>query len=156
MGTLPGACTQIHYVNYCVHAVMNIAMSNHFKYYHVQFTQCFVYALRASCCYIENIFMTKYKIQKVLVFHSVLLGCSQSCSKRADTILYYYFHIKEEHFKCFKTKLYQNIYTKTHQIVPLFNKNFERTCPLNIQYTERSNYLPRLQCHSVYISNGKF
>ena len=39
--------------------------------------------------------------QKVLVFHSVLLGaCPQPCSKLADTILYYYFHIKE-HLKMF-------------------------------------------------------
>ena len=50
--------------------------------------------------------------QKVLVFHSVLLGaCPRPCSKRAD-MLYYYFHIKEEHFKMFffKTNLYQNIH----------------------------------------------
>ena len=40
--------------------------------------------------------------QKVLVVQSVLLGaCPQPCSKRADTILYYYFHLKEEHFKMF-------------------------------------------------------
>ena len=49
-------------------------------------------------------------MQKVLVFHSVLLGCPQSYSKRAGTILYFYFHIKEEHYKCFMTKLYQNIH----------------------------------------------
>ena len=41
MGTLPGACTQIHHVNYCVNAVINIAMSHNFKYSHVQFTQFF-------------------------------------------------------------------------------------------------------------------
>ena len=66
----------------CPYAAINIAMSNNFKYSHVQFTQFFfsvikldlviqalllgyiialektyVYALRASCCYIEiNIF----------------------------------------------------------------------------------------------------
>ena len=57
--------------------------------------------------------------QKILAYHSVLLGaCPQHCSNRADTILYY---IKKNILKCFKTKLYQNIYTKTHQIVPLFN-----------------------------------
>ena len=41
--------------------------------------------------------------QKVLVFHSGLAPGSlpQPCSKRADTILYYYFHIKEEHFKIY-------------------------------------------------------
>ena len=130
MGTLPGACTQIHHVNYCVHAVINIAMSNNFKYSHVQFTQ-FVFSnkarfshtsnvtrlhycsgkklMRTPCVHLVvikksiflNIFRIKYKIQKVLVFHSVLLGCPQSCSKRADTMLYYYFHIKEEHFKMF-------------------------------------------------------
>ena len=75
----------------------------------------YAYALRASCFYIEiNIFLTflrQNKQQKVLVFHSVLLGASpRPCSKRAD-ILYYYFHIKEEHFKMFfKTKLYQDIH----------------------------------------------
>ena len=41
MGTLPGTCTQVHHVNYCFHAVINIAMSNNFKYSHVQFTQFF-------------------------------------------------------------------------------------------------------------------
>ena len=81
MDTLPGPCTQIHHVNYCVHADINIAMSNNFKYSHVQFTHFFfsnkarlviqalllgyiialektyAYAVRASCCYIEiNIF----------------------------------------------------------------------------------------------------
>ena len=41
--------------------------------------------------------------QKVLVFHSVLLGaCLKPFSKRADTILYYYFHIKKNILKCFK------------------------------------------------------
>ena len=82
MGTLPGACTQIHHVNYCFHTVINIAMSNNLKYSYVQFTQFFfsvikldlviqalllgyiialektyAYAVRASCRYIEiNIF----------------------------------------------------------------------------------------------------
>ena len=81
MDLLPGACTHLHHVNYCFHAVINIAMSNNFKYSHVQFTQFFsvikldlviqalllgyiialektyAYALRASCCSIEiNIF----------------------------------------------------------------------------------------------------
>ena len=46
--------------------------------------------------------------QKVLGYHSVLLGaCPQPCSNRADTILYY---IKKNIIKCFKTKLYQNIH----------------------------------------------
>ena len=81
----------------------------------------------------------------VLVFHSVLLGaCPRPCSKRAD-MLYYYFHIKEEHFKMFLRQIYIRIFTKTHQIVPLFKKFLEGTCPLNIQYAVRSNYLPRLQ-----------
>ena len=44
--------------------------------------------------------------QKVLAFHSVLNfswehAPNPSCSKPADTILYYYCHIKEEHFKMF-------------------------------------------------------
>ena len=46
--------------------------------------------------------------QKVLAYHSVLLGaCPQPCSNRADTILCY---IKKNILKCFKTKLYQNIH----------------------------------------------
>ena len=46
--------------------------------------------------------------QKVLAYHSVLLGaCPQPCSNRADTILYY---IKKNILKCFKTKLYQIIH----------------------------------------------
>ena len=45
---------------------------------------------------------------------------------------------------------------KTHQIVPLFKKFLEGTCPLNIQYIERSNNLARLQYHYVYIRNEKF
>ena len=48
------------------------------------------------------------------------------------------------------------IYTKTHQIVPFFNFFLEGTCPLNIQYTERSNYLSGLQYRYVYIRNEKF
>ena len=92
------------------------------------------------------------------MFLNVLLGaCSQPCSKRADTILYYYFHIKEQHFKMFYDKIIsESIYTKTHQIVPLFNNFLGATCPLNIQYAERSNCLPRLQYNYVYIRNEKF
>ena len=66
----------------------------------------YAYSLRASCFYIEiNIFeyfKTKYTTKSTSVSQ-----CSpgnmpgQPCSKRADTILYYYFHIKEEHFKMF-------------------------------------------------------
>ena len=38
--------------------------------------------------------------------NSVLPGaCPQPCSKRSDTILYYYFHMKEEHFKIFQDKI---------------------------------------------------
>ena len=58
--------------------------------------------------------------------------------------------------KCIKTTLSIRIYSKTHQIVPLFKNFLERTCPLNIQYTERLNFLPRLQYHYVYIRNEKF
>ena len=103
-------------------------MSNNFKHSHVHFTQFssmkarfshallldyilalekkYAYALRASCFYIEinilNIFKAKYTRKSTIVFHSFLLGaCPQPCSKRVDTILYYYFHIKEEHFKMF-------------------------------------------------------
>ena len=36
------------------------------------------------------------------MFHNVLLrACPKPCSKRADTMLHYYFHMKEEHFKMF-------------------------------------------------------
>ena len=52
--------------------------------------------------------------------------------------------------KCIKTKLYQNICTQTHQIVPLFKNFLEGTSSLSIQYTERLNLLPRLQYHYVY------
>ena len=46
--------------------------------------------------------------QKVLAYHSVLLGaCPDPCSNRTDTILYY---SKKNILKCFKTKLYQNIH----------------------------------------------
>ena len=70
------------------------------------------------------------------MFHNVLLGaCLQPCSNRADTILYYYFHIKEEHFKMFLRQNYIRVYTNTHQIVQLFKNFLEGTCPLNIQYT---------------------
>ena len=53
----------------------------------------YAYALRASCFYLETSIFEQNIQQKVLVFHSVLLGaCPQPCSKRADTILYYYFY----------------------------------------------------------------
>ena len=68
----------------------------------------YAYALRASCFYIKsiflNIFKTKYttKSTSVSLCSQLLLGaCPQPCSKRKDTILYYYCHIKEEHFKMF-------------------------------------------------------
>ena len=36
------------------------------------------------------------------MFHTDLIGAyPQLCSKRAVTLLCYYFHIKEEHFKIF-------------------------------------------------------
>ena len=65
------------------------------------------------------------------MFHSVLLGaCPRPCSKRAD-MLYYYFHIKEEHFKMFFLRqIYIRIFTKTHQIVPVFKNFLEGTCSL--------------------------
>ena len=45
----------------------------------------------------------------------------------------------------------------THQIVPRFKKiSPMNICPLNIQYTERSNYLPHLQYKCVYIRSEKF
>ena len=72
-------------------------------------------------------FLSQNIQQKVLAFHSVLLGaCPQPCSNRADTMLYYYFHIKE-HFKTFLKQNYIKIYTKTHQIVPLFKKFLKGT-----------------------------
>ena len=74
----------------------------------------YAYALRTSCLYIEtNIFehFLRQNIdlqQKVLAYHSVLLGpFPQPCSNRADTIVYY---IKKNILKCFKTKLHQNIH----------------------------------------------
>ena len=57
--------------------------------------------------------------------------------------------------KCTKTKLNQN----TLKLIKLchFLKNFlEGACPLNIQYTEQLNLLPRLQYHYVYIRNEIF
>ena len=64
----------------------------------------YAYALRAFFLYRNQYFSTLLRqniLQKVLVFHSVLLGaCPRPCSKRAD-MLYYYFHIKEEHYKMF-------------------------------------------------------
>ena len=62
----------------------------------------------------ESIFLNIFKPKcttKSTVFHSVPLGsCPRPCSKRAD-MLYYYFHIKEEHFEMFfTTNLYQNIH----------------------------------------------
>ena len=130
--------------------------------------------LRASCFYKEiNIFehFLKQDIQQKnnSVSYSVLLGaCPQPCSMRAD-MLYYYILIKEEsryaillysykrrNFKMFLRQIYIRIFTKTHQIVPLFKNFHEGTCPLNIQYAERSNYLLRLQYNYVYISKEKF
>ena len=63
---------------------------------------------------------------------------------------------KKNIVKCIETTLYIRIYSKTRQIVPLFKNFLERTCPLNIQYTERLNFPPRLQYHYVYIRNEKF
>ena len=41
-----------------------------------------------------NIFQTKYTTKTTSVSYSALLrSCLQPCSKRSDTILYYYFHI---------------------------------------------------------------
>ena len=83
-----------------------------------------------------NIFKTKYTTKSTSVSQCspgnrpAHPGC-----KRADTILYYYFHIKEEHFKMFQDKNYIGIYTKTHQIVALFKKFLEGTCLLNIYRT---------------------
>ena len=51
---------------------------------------------------------------------------------------------------------YIRLFTEIHQIVPLFKNCRKRTCPLNIQYTERLNDLPRLQYNYVYIRNDKF
>ena len=97
-----------------------------------------------------NIFKTKYSTKSTSVSQCSPANMpAQLCCKRAGTILYYYFHIKED-------KNYIRMYTKTHQIVPLFKNFLEGTCPLNIQYTERSNYIPCVQYNYVCIRNEKF
>ena len=55
----------------------------------------------------------------------------QPCGKHAETVvdlLYYYFLIKKNTVKCIKNDI--RIYTKTHQIVPLFKNFLEGTCSL--------------------------
>ena len=94
------------------------------------------------------------------MFHSSLAPGSMPPFPVASMQIQYYIVLflykKKNIVKCIKTTLYQNIYSKTHQIVPLFKNFLERKCPLNIQYAERLNFLPRLQYHYVYIRNEKF
>ena len=94
------------------------------------------------------------------MFHSVsLLGaCPQPCGKHADTVdlLYYYFHIKEEHCKMYYDKIISEYTLKLTKLCH-FKKFLGGTlCPLNIQYTERLNLLSGLQYHYVYIRNEIF
>ena len=65
--------------------------------------------------------------------------CPHPCGQHSDTVdlPYYCFHIKEEHCNVLRQN-YIRIYTKSHQTVPLFKNFLEGTCPLNIQYTDRT------------------
>ena len=109
--------------------VINIAMSNNFKHSFYSNKARFIHTstvtrlhscpekkIRVRLACILSLYRNQYfkKIlrqniqQKVLAYHSVLLGaCPQPSSSRTDTILYY---IKKNILKCFKTKLYQNIH----------------------------------------------
>ena len=127
-------CTKINHVNYFVQlstlrwaTISNTLMCNLYNFYSnkARFIHTSTVTRLHSCPGTKNTrtlacilflyrnqyvwtFLRQTIQQKILAYHSVLLGaCPQPCSNRADTILYY---IKKNILKCFKTKLYQNIY----------------------------------------------